>query len=387
MEPTTLILCGASVRAAAASARRAGFAVWCADLFGDADLLALCPNARRIADYPQGLPALLEKAAPPGPCVFTGSLENHPAVLAAIRQHRPVWGMSSDVLHKVRQPERLQAALAAGGFPTLQICLGPPPLDSAVTWLCKPLASGGGRHIHLWHASQTPCNTLDCYWQEYKPGEAYSALYLADGQATMLLGLCQQLVGQPWLHAARFAYCGNIGPLPMNACERGPLQALGEHLSACFGLHGLFGVDLIRKGDRFFVTEVNPRYTASVELYELAYQVPLFAWHAARWQVPACANSNALTSRESSCSTGTPCLGKAILYAPAELLIPTDFFACPDSVDLWRLPVLADVPVPGTVIPPGQPVLTLYAEGNDAVACRLGLEKAAYALDVRFRRL
>ena len=38
-----LLLFGASVRAAAFSALRAGLRPWCADLFGDADLQARCP--------------------------------------------------------------------------------------------------------------------------------------------------------------------------------------------------------------------------------------------------------------------------------------------------------------------------------------------------------
>ena len=45
-----LILIGASVRAAAFSARAAGYEPWCADLFGDVDL----QNVR----MPNGLPAI-----------------------------------------------------------------------------------------------------------------------------------------------------------------------------------------------------------------------------------------------------------------------------------------------------------------------------------------
>lgn len=387
MVATTLILCGASVRAAAASAQRAGFTIWCADRFGDVDLLALCPNAQRLSDYPHGLPTLLERTAPPGPCVFTGSLENHPNVLAAISRHRPLWGMSPDVLAQVRQPARLQAALAAGGFPALQVHLTPPPAAVAGPWLRKPLASGGGRHILLEHASQITSTSMEYYWQEYQPGEAYSALYLADGVTAELIGLCQQLIGQPWLHAAPFAYCGNIGPLPMTERERAQLQTLGTHLSACFGLRGLFGVDFIRAGETWLVTEVNPRYTASVELYELAYHVPLLAWHAALWQVPDHPGERVAGNVARPLQVGGPCLGKAIIYAPRELTIPPAFFPLPERGDCWQLPALADVPAPGTVIPVGQPVLTLYVSGNAAADCRMGLENAAYALDIRFRRL
>ena len=51
-----LLIFGASTRAAAFSALRAGLRPWCADLFGDADLVSRCPTIRMPAgDYPHGI--------------------------------------------------------------------------------------------------------------------------------------------------------------------------------------------------------------------------------------------------------------------------------------------------------------------------------------------
>ena len=51
----SLLIFGASVRAAAFSALRAGLQPWCADLFADADLRARCPTIRVPAEvYPDG---------------------------------------------------------------------------------------------------------------------------------------------------------------------------------------------------------------------------------------------------------------------------------------------------------------------------------------------
>src|SRR5206468_8888687 len=75
----SVLILGASARAAAFSARRAGLAPWCADLFADADLRRLCPVRRiDVADYPAGLVTALADA-PPGPVLYTGALENYPA--------------------------------------------------------------------------------------------------------------------------------------------------------------------------------------------------------------------------------------------------------------------------------------------------------------------
>ena len=49
-----IAIVGASVRAAAASAVRAGFSVAAADLFADEDLREIA-DATRIRDYPDGL--------------------------------------------------------------------------------------------------------------------------------------------------------------------------------------------------------------------------------------------------------------------------------------------------------------------------------------------
>src|SRR6202158_3755437 len=76
-----LILFGASTRAAAFSALRAGLRPWCADLFADADLAA-CFSVQLVSanDYP-GRFLNISDEAPAGPWLYTGSLENHAGVV------------------------------------------------------------------------------------------------------------------------------------------------------------------------------------------------------------------------------------------------------------------------------------------------------------------
>src|SRR5262245_37896608 len=110
MPGESLLLIGASVRAAAGSALRAGLRPWCADLFADADLAAVCPVQRLPGDYPRGFIALA-KSAPPGPWLYTGGLENWPDVVAAIASERTLWGNDADVLQRVRDPALVAAWL------------------------------------------------------------------------------------------------------------------------------------------------------------------------------------------------------------------------------------------------------------------------------------
>src|SRR4051812_38200553 len=99
-----LILIGASVRAAAWSARRAGFTPWCADLFGDVDLRQVA-QMRTIAvdDYPHGFAEIM-KAAPSVPWMYTGALENRPKLVDQLAKQRALWGAEADVLRRVRDP-------------------------------------------------------------------------------------------------------------------------------------------------------------------------------------------------------------------------------------------------------------------------------------------
>src|SRR5436190_22892077 len=84
-----LLIIGASARAAAFSAFRAGIRPECIDLFADADLTALCPTERLSASkYPQGF-SKSDRFRAQGPRLYTGGLENWPALidrLAAARQ-------------------------------------------------------------------------------------------------------------------------------------------------------------------------------------------------------------------------------------------------------------------------------------------------------------
>src|SRR5258708_22200130 len=90
MGVTNLIILGATARAAAFSARRAGMRPWCVDLFADADLARAFPGRRVAPDaFPAGLVHALADA-PDGPVMFTGGLENRPHLLLCIP--RPLSG-------------------------------------------------------------------------------------------------------------------------------------------------------------------------------------------------------------------------------------------------------------------------------------------------------
>src|SRR5437660_1348056 len=110
-----VILIGASTRAAAMSALRAGWTPWCVDLFADVDLERIAA-VRKVptATYPHSLLDALADA-PQAPVMYGGALENRPDLIARI--DRPLWGNPPEVLRAIRSPERWTQYLRTIGVP------------------------------------------------------------------------------------------------------------------------------------------------------------------------------------------------------------------------------------------------------------------------------
>jgi predicted ATP-grasp superfamily ATP-dependent carboligase len=367
----SLIVIGASARAAAFSALRAGLRPWCADLFADRDLLARCPARRLAGRYPHGFEQVLADA-PPGPWMYTGALENWPHLIRAWERRRPLWGASGGSLEIVRDPMRVSEMLRDAGLPTPHTRKQPPD-DLSHRWLVKPRRGAGGVGIQEWRGAQKTPSGERLYWQEYVAGEPAAAIYAAIDGDVHFLGLTRQLVGELWLNAAPFHYCGSVGPLRPTAELRRELDRIGDVLARGGGLAGLFGIDGILAGGHFWPVEVNPRYTASVEVLEYATGTCALGWHRRAFDPGA-----PMPPRSPEPSAWW---GKAVLFAPADLIFPGDFGRLPGAADPHEF---ADIPQPGDKIGKGRPVLTFFARGQSASACEDGLRLRAGELSRRF---
>jgi predicted ATP-grasp superfamily ATP-dependent carboligase len=377
-EPT-LVIVGASARAAAFSALRAGLRPWCVDLFADEDLRAVAPvTAVPAAAYPERVGRFLKKA-PPGPWMYVGGLENHPRLVDAWAHERPLWGNDGETLRTVRDPVRLSEILRAAGRRGPRVRLTPPePGDGC--WLVKPLAGAGGRGIRVWAPSDPP-PPGGHYFQEFGAGEPRSAVFHGLGDESFRVGVTWQLVGEPWLHAPPFAYCGSIGPVPTSAAGLAAWSFVGDLLVKRFGLLGLFGVDAVWHDGFPFVVEVNPRYVASVEVLEYATGHSAMDWQRGVFasQVP--------TPPPMRPATGV--VGKAVLFAPRPFRFPADgpwMATLRQPFDPHALPAFADIPAAGSEIKEGQPVLSFFARADTPEQCQARLRATAAELDVLCER-
>ena len=351
---TSLLILGASARAAAWSALRAGLIPSAADLFADRDLAAIARCVRvESANYPDGL-FNAAMTFPPSPWVYTGALENRPDLVDRLAARRPLWGNSSAVLRRARDPRNVAAILREARLPFPEVRFDSTGLPRDGSWLRKPLASAGGRGVITFDADTRP-TTRPVYYHRRIDGLSLSILFVSHVEGVFRVGITRQLVGRP---GEAFAYRGTIAPWPVSAAVVRQVEGFGQALAARLDLVGLFGVDFVLDDEGVaWPVEINPRYTASVEVIELACGLALLDDHRR-----ACVGE---ASRASEVRWNRV-VAKEVIFAEAN----TVFLGVPSEAhsidDLFRVPEVADVPDEGTAISAGEPVLTVFAEGATA---------------------
>jgi predicted ATP-grasp superfamily ATP-dependent carboligase len=339
-------------------------------LFADRDLIRIAETvACPVERYPDALPQLIQ-SLPPAQILYTGGLENDPHVLRGLAQHHELEGTPPEILRSVRDPFALQALVADAGMAMPQMVPPHEPCPPEGRWLRKPLRSSGGRGIRFAQPHEPASHQH--YFQEYRDGTPISAVFV---NAT-LFGVTEQLIGVPWLHAKPFAYCGNIGPI---AWPQPVFERLAHRVYEA-GVRGVWGVDLVQTDDRLLVLEINPRYTASVEVLEHGYRRAIFA--------PSDTAASPATAHRSADEQVIGVIGKAIYYAPHTFVFPHQGPWDADlarDFDPWKCPHFADVPQPGSRIEAGYPVLSILAIGNSPAEVRAQLQWHAVQLDQLFR--
>jgi predicted ATP-grasp superfamily ATP-dependent carboligase len=304
---------------------------------------------------------------------YTSNFENYPSAVVALSRGRELLGNPPAVLHRVRDPREFARKLQAAGVVTPRVRLRPPLSrggDAKREWLRKPISSGGGHGVIIWRRGITV--TRRHVLQERIAGVPASILFVADGRRSHLLGITIQLIGDENFGSHGFRYCGNILPVPTDpvwgeesrlADEARMLAEISVH---AFGLVGVNGIDVIVRDGSLVPLEVNPRYTAAMELIERRDATSVFRAHMAgckrrldKWTALPAARSVA---------------GKAIVFTPRSAIAP-------DTTRWLDDPDLADIPMPGTKLRSGAPVCSVFAAGRTReVVYRRLVQKARWVM-------
>lgn len=375
-----ILILGLSTRAIAESAIQGGYDVLTLDYFGDRDQRELVENYSLMRDFHLGFSsrALLEvsrqldfKAV-----VYISSLENHPDVMEELAEARILLGNTAQTLREVRHWPTLRSFCREEQIPFPSTFFADEGLPEGGRWLRKPVRSGGGHGIAFWRGEPLDENHL---LQEYIGGTHASAAFVADGRNCVLIGVTEQLIGREELGARGFTWCGNILPLDLLPRELEALldrvEDMGAKLTRRFGLWGVNGFDLVlaRRAGRLipYLVEVNPRYTASMELMEWAYGLNIFDLH-----VRAFGGELPSSPRESVHRLGF--CGKGIVYARRDVMMP--------ETAGWRAKGRRDVPFPGERILARHPICTVLAQGESRDECWRRLLGEADALRQEVKR-
>ncbi|HET6422836.1 MAG TPA: ATP-grasp domain-containing protein, partial [Planctomycetaceae bacterium] len=194
-----LLITGASTRAAAWSALRAGFLPVCADRFADEDLWQVAEvhsYAKVERERRTGRPTFVASArlaVTDGVCDHEEQFRRRDEPRQLRNLLGPVLGQNrfwrSDFRGLAKPLENAGLPFLAereGTFARLVRIVGstwtwsPPPNDK--TWIEKPIWGGGGRGIRIWDAAAASGESFreESYFQEYRDGQPMSAIFLAD---------------------------------------------------------------------------------------------------------------------------------------------------------------------------------------------------------------
>ncbi|MEL6895264.1 MAG: ATP-grasp domain-containing protein [Planctomycetota bacterium] len=380
MKTPIVHLVGSSVRAAAQSAVAAGWNVIAWDDFADTDLLQIAQHRGSPRDFL--VRRIAGESVTSGPVLLTGGTEPHHPYL----DEQPDAHATHRILHS---PESLsthcqgtEIAFPDWFRPTAQSLR----TESSGTgpWIRKsPLGCGG---VHIQFAKRTdeltptsiaaPASDVDdwktSYLQQLVSGIPISVTAITFPNRTQLLGMCigrsTAIGGHP------FVYAGSIGPFkaPNTVADR-VQQVIQRMRSKATHLRGLFGIDLMWEResetrpktrtadeltqsiqsmsdtDELTLLEINPRWTASMELVDRAQTASLIDLHFA-----------AIHGRplESEWMEDIQPLEKRIHFANRDLT-----FLRRHAVKRWCVEpgsFLADIPIENATIPMGHPICTSY---------------------------
>ena len=357
-----LLIVALHARLLACSARRGGYRVNVLDLYNDCDTRAAAVQSRKVAQHGNGfdaatLLAMAQQFWPAPAALIAGAgFEDNLELLTQLARGRVVYGNSAATIAQVKDPQSFFSLLDKLSIPHPHVSLTV-PRDMA-GWLVKRIGGHGGTHVLP--AQRRPPNSDDAahYFQRRVSGRNCSVLFLADGAKACIIGFNKQYVAQ--VNGSPYWYAGAINRVKLRPEVREEIARKLDDLVAAFSLRGLNSLDFMANGDSYRVLEVNPRPSATMDLYDADFPDGIFDAH-----LQAC---------DGRLPDSTP-IGKvrthAVIYAPRTAHLGLHF----------RFPEwCSDIPEAGSKFPRGAPVCLVHAEGKNVPDVERLIEQRRSAL-------
>ncbi|QEG01119.1 ATP-grasp domain protein [Stieleria maiorica] len=283
-----IVLVGASARAAAESAQIAGFSPIVIDQFGDRETVASAHQWHSLDEIRvSDTTAMLDRIVGDTPIAIVGGLQGGYQWLApsglAPSGLAPSGLAPSGLARSGLAPSgrrflgaspaqftncddvvflRELAARAAVRFPESRRNGGTKP-----GWLVKHRASSGGLGVSYCESGgPIPDGAI---LQQPVRGPICGASFFGLGDRALLLGVCRLLKKR--IGPYPFVFAGALGPIPISIEVCNSLRRLGTAFCSAAPIFGPFNIDVAIQHDSVTLLEVNPRWSASMELVERAW--------------------------------------------------------------------------------------------------------------------
>lgn len=195
--------------------------------------------------------------------IYGSGFERHKQSLAYLQQNFIMLGNSFEVFSIIQNKIFFYSRCDALKIPYPQTSNYPPDFDE--DWLIKPKRGEGGLGISKYTHQSVVDHSLH-YWQKTIAGKPLSVLFITDGVKFSIIGFQQQL--NTTLGDNTCIFSGLIYQPKINSNIVQTVSLWLQKLVADFSLKGLNSLDFMLENDCCYALEVNPRPSASMQLYD-----------------------------------------------------------------------------------------------------------------------
>ena len=356
MAKKRIIVAAISSRAYVQAAIHAGFEVIAIDAFADVDtqkyakqvLQAPIKNGQFEANAFLKVLQKIDLKKNIGLCYGAG-FELQPNFLTEIARLIPIIGNAPQTVQSCKNPQLLAEFCKFNHIATPIIAFSRP--TDTIGWLQKQIGGSGGAHIKPVLPLEIPKNhTL--YYQKIQAGIPYSCLFLADEINSQVIGFNEQWCNSSAILPYRFG--GAVSHADLSENVKATVTEFIAKATLFFGLKGINSCDFLLHENKVYMLEINPRLSASLQLYS-AKKSDLFAAH-----MQACVGE-----LKQWPTVEKQAKAMHIVYANIAANMP---IKVPENMDWpdW----VCDIPQPNSEIAAGAPICTVLADARIAKLAR-----------------
>lgn len=327
----------------AQAAKNAGLKPLVIDLFADLDTQSCAEGFRQVEslaeqDLTPAVDYFVERYAV-AHVIYGSGFECYPESLYYLNSRLIMLGNDPDAFARQLDKPAFFSTLDDLNIPYPEVVFSAP--ECVNDWLLKPMQGQGGVGIRRYRADDDI--KAPVYWQKFQSGKSCSVLFLADGQQVQVIGFNSQWSAR-LSETQEFVFSGVVNSCDLPEMHKTVITGWLKQMVPVFGLKGLNSLDFIDADDCSYVLEINPRPSASMELYDQ----DLLNRHVRATSVALSPEVGRLKS--------PPQTGYQVVYAEQDLIIP-DQFEWPG----WCM----DLPESGNMCRAGQPICSIIAHQKD----------------------